>query len=370
MSTKKDNFSAKEKSYMKLAFDLAKARKGLTGDNPSVGCLIVKDDRIISIGQTGYNGRPHAEHKAIKDSFEKLKGSKMYVTLEPCNHYGKTPPCTNSIIKSGISEVIYSVDDIDKKVKGKSFKILSNKKIKVKKGLLKSQAKDLYDSYIVNRNKKLPFVTGKIAVSKNKLIYSKGTKRITDNSSDKLTHYLRYKNDSIMISSNTLNIDNPKLNCRLKGFEKFSPRRIVLDRNLETKFSSYIFKSVKKGNTIIFHNSANNKKIKFLKKKGIILIKSRLNKSLFDLRIILKKLYKLGTRNLLVEGGDKITKNLIKNRLIDKFYLFKSPKNLPTSRKHQIFTSLNILNSRYKKKHKISSKLAKDNITIYKRLNV
>ena len=246
MSTKKDKFTSKDKGYMRLALKLASARKGLTGDNPSVGCLIVKNDRIISIGQTGFDGRPHAEHSAIKHSLEKLKDSKMYVTLEPCNHYGKTPPCTNSIIKSGISEIIYGMDDIDKKVKGKSYKILSNKKIKVKKGLLKSEAKNLYDTYIVNRNKKLPYVTGKIAVSKNKLIYSKGTKRITDKSSDKLTHYLRYKNDSIMISSKTLNTDNPKLNCRLKGFEKFSPKRIILDRNLEIKMNSYIFKSSKK----------------------------------------------------------------------------------------------------------------------------
>ena len=350
---------------MKLALNLASARKGLTGENPSVGCLIVKNDKIISIGQTGFGGRPHAEHNAIKNSLEKLKGSKMYVTLEPCNHYGKTPPCTNSIIKSGISEIIYGMDDIDKKVKGKSFKILSNQKIKVKKGLLKTEAKNLYDTYIVNRNKKLPYVTGKIAVSKNKLIYSKGTKRITDKSSDKLTHYLRYKNDSIMISSKTLNIDNPKLNCRLKGFEKFSPKRIILDRNLEIKLNSYIFKSSKKNNTIIFHNSSNNKKIQILKKR-LTLLKFKVdNNKLFNLRMILKKLYTLGTRNLLVEGGDGITKYLIKNRLIDKFYIFKSPKNMKTSKKHKFFTSFNILNRRYKKKSKISSKLAKDNITIY-----
>ena len=368
MSTKKDKFSLKDKEFMKLAIYLASARKGLTGDNPSVGCLIVKNDKIISIGQTGFDGRPHAEFNAINNSLEKIKGSKMYVTLEPCNHFGKTPPCTNSIIKSGISEIIYGMDDIDKKVKGKSFKILSNRNIKVKRGLLKADIKDLYDSYIVNRNRKLPYVTGKIAVSKNKLIYSKGTKRITDKSSDKLTHYLRYKNDSIMISSKTLNIDNPKLNCRLKGFEKFSPRRIVLDRLLEIKLNSYIFKSAKKNNTIIFHNSSNNKKIQILKKKGIALIKSKLdNKKLFDLRIILKKLYTLGNRNLLVEGGDKITKNLIKNRLIDKFYLFKSPKKLLINRKHQIFTSFGILNSNYKIKSKISSRLVKDNISIYKR---
>ena len=367
MSSKKDKFTLKDKNYMKLALNLASARKGLTGDNPSVGCLIVKNDKVISIGQTGLEGRPHAEHNAINNSLEELKGSKMYVTLEPCNHYGKTPPCTNSIIKSGISEIIYGMDDIDKKVKGKSFKILSNKKIKVKKGLLKKEAKNLYDSYIVNRNKKLPYVTGKIAISKNSLIYSKGTKRITDKSSDKLTHYLRYKNDSIMISAKTLNTDNPKLNCRLKGFEKFSPKRIILDRNLEIKMNSYIIKSSKKNNTIIFHNSSNNKKIQTLKKR-LTLFKSKVdNNELFNLRIILKKLYTLGTRNLLVEGGDEITKNLIKDRLIDKFYMFKSPKNLKTSGKHKFFTSFSILNSRYKKKSKISSKLAKDNITIYKR---
>ena len=102
---------------------------------------------------------------------------------------------------------------------------------------------------------------------KDKLIYSKGTKRITDKNSDKFTHYLRYKNDSIMISSKTLNIDNPKLNCRLKGYEKFSPKRIILDKNLEIRLNSYIFKSAKKNNTIIFYNLSNDKKIKILKKK-------------------------------------------------------------------------------------------------------
>ena len=139
MSTKKDKFSLKDKNYMKLAINLAKARKGLTGENPSVGCVIVKNDRIISIGQTGINGRPHAESNAINNSFDNLSGSKMYVTLEPCNHYGKTPPCTKKIIKSGIKEVFYSINDIDDKVKGKSFNILRKKKIKVSKELLKHE---------------------------------------------------------------------------------------------------------------------------------------------------------------------------------------------------------------------------------------
>ena len=368
MSTKKDKFSLKDKNFMRLALNLARARKGLTGDNPSVGCLIVKNDNIISIGQTGYNGTPHAEHNAIINSNDKLAGSKMYVTLEPCNHYGKTPPCTNSIIKNGISELIYSMEDIDKKVKGKSFGILSNNKIKVKKGLLKKEAKDLYDSYIKNRDKKLPFITAKIAVSKNKLIYSKGSKRITSKSSDKLTHFLRYKNDSIMISSKTLNIDDPKLNCRLQGYEKFSPKRIILDKNLEIKHNSFIINSIKKQNTIIFYNRSNNQKIKFFKSKGVILVKSQLKyDGLFDLEKILKKLFNLGVRNLLIEGGDKITNSLIKDRLIDVFYLFQSPKILSKDKIIQSFTSFKILNKNYKKRYRLSSKLAKDKITIYKR---
>ena len=368
MSTKKDRFSSKDKNYMKLAINLARARRGLTGENPSVGCLIVKNDKIISIGQTGFGGRPHAEDSAIKNSSQKLDGSKMYVTLEPCNHYGKTPPCTNNIISSGISELIYSIEDIDKRVKGKSFRILTNRNIKVKKGLLKENAKNLYESYIKNKTKKLPYITAKIAVSKNNLIYSKGSNRITDKSSDKITHYLRYKNDSIMISSKTLNIDNPKLNCRLKGYEKFSPKRIILDKDLKIKFKSFIFKSAKKGNTVLFHNSQDIAKIKVLRKKGLTLIKTKLNRErLIDLNIVLKKLFVLGTRNLLIEGGDKITKNLIKNRLVDTFYLFQSTKILRKGKINQSFTSFKILNNKYKKISKITSKLAKDNITIYKR---
>ncbi len=368
MSTKKDKFSKKDKNYMKLAISLARARKGLTGENPSVGCVIVKNDKIISIGQTGINGRPHAETNAINHSFQSLKGSKIYVTLEPCNHYGKTPPCTKSIIKSGIREVFYSINDIDNKVKGKSFKILSKENIKVKKGLLKNEAKNFYDSYIINRKLKLPFVTAKIALSKNKLIYSEKVKRITSQVSDKLSHYLRFKNDGIMISSKTLNIDNPKLSCRIIGYEKFSPKRIILDKNLDIGSNTYIFKSAKKNNTIIFHNSLNSTKIRILKKKGITLIKMKLNsKKRFDLMIILKKLFLLGIRNLLVEGGDNITKNMLKNRLINQFYLFESLKDLPKTKKYVIFSSNDILNKNYKIKSIISSKLAKDKITIYKR---
>ena len=364
MSTKKDNFTSKDKKFMKLALDLARARKGLTGDNPSVGCVIVKKGEIISIGQTGYGGRPHAEHNAISNCFEDPKDSKMYITLEPCNHYGKTPPCTKNIIKNQIREVYYPIEDFDLKVKGKSSLILENSNIKVKKGLLRKEALNLYNSYYINRKKKLPYVIGKIALSKNKIIYSDISKKITNKKSDKLTHYLRLKCDGIMITSKTLNIDNPKLNCRLEGYAQHSPKRIILDKNLKIDLKSYIVKSIKNKNTIIFHNSANKIKKNFLIKKGAFLINQPTNKNKnFDLKKILKKLYMIGIKNLLVEGGDKLTKSFLQKRMFNEFYMFKSSKNLLKGNKYVNFTSFGILDTKYN--YKTNFKLATDKITIY-----
>ena len=352
---------------MSLALSLARTRHGLTGNNPSVGCIITKKNKIISIGQTGYEGRPHAESNAIQNSVEKLEGSKMYISLEPCSHYGKTSPCTKKIIKNKISEVIYSIDDIDKKVKGKSFKILKSNNIKVKKGLLEKEINNFYIPYFYNRLNKLPYVTGKIATSNNNLIYSTKVKRITDKYSEKFTHFLRYKNDSIMISYKTLNKDNPRLNCRLEGLKKFSPKRIVLDNNLNTRTDSFIFDTANKENTIIFYNKADKKKIILFKNKGIQLIKSNLNKKgYFNLRLVLMKLFKIGIRNILVEGGNELSGSFLKNKLFNQFYLFKSNKNLNKSVPYKDFIHFRYLIQNYKTKSKINNKLTKDTITLYK----
>ena len=368
MSTKKDKFTSQDKHLMKLAFNLASSRKGLTGNNPAVGCVITKKNRIISVGRTGLSGRPHAEYNAIKDSHENLNGSRMYVTLEPCNHYGKTPPCTKRIIKSGISQIYYPIEDIDKKVKGKSFKILTKYKIKVHRGLLKSLSKDFYKSYNINRKDKLPYVTGKIAVSKNNLIYSNLNKKITNEYSDKFTHLLRYKNDSILITYKTLNKDNPKLNCRLKGLESFSPKRIILDNKLDSKLNKYIITNAKKNNTIIFYNEASKSKILNFKRKKILLIKSRLDKNKnFNFRDILKKLFKIGCRSLLIEGGGLLTNNLLKKRVFNEFYLYKGQRNLSKLSDHLKFEDFDLLRNKYKKKINLNLELGKDKITLFKK---
>ncbi len=351
---------------MEIALDLARSREGLTGTNPSVGCVIVKNDNIISIGQTSYKGRPHAEFNAIKNCNESLKGATMYVTLEPCNHHGVTPPCTKEIIKSKINKVIYAVEDTDKRVRKKSFKILKSHKINVSIGLLSDKVKKFYIPYFFNRKKKIPFMTGKIAISKNKLIYSKLKTKITNKYSDKFTHLLRYRNDSIITTSKTANIDNPKLNCRIKGLEKFSPVRIILDNNLSLNTKTYIFKSANKKNTIVFYNKAHRSRITIFKKKKILLIKSKLNNSnTLDLAPIMKKLYSLGFRNTLVEGGDFLTTNLLNKKIFNKFILFKSQKKLPTNLNYVKFNGLNVLNKKYPFRQNFNSSYGKDTITHY-----
>ncbi len=368
MSTKKDKFSHKDQLYMKIALDLAKSREGLTGTNPSVGCIIVKNDRIISIGQTSINGRPHAELNAIRNCPENLRNSTMYVTLEPCSHQGLTPPCTNAIINSKISKVIYSVLDIDRRVKGKTFRILKLNKINAQQGLLKNEVNQFYEPYFFNKKQKLPYVSGKIAITKNNLIYSKGKKKFTNSRSNKFTHLLRLKNDSILTTYKTLNTDNPKLNCRLKGMENFSPKRIVLDNQLKTNTKSYLFKTANQKNTIIFYNEAKKSKILEFRKKKITLIKSKLDKKKkFDMLKIFKELYNLGCRSILVEGGNILTKNFLDKKLFNKFYLYKSPKNFSKLVDYVIFNGIDILKKNYKVKFKINSNFGKDTITMYKK---
>jgi len=365
MSTRKDKFIPKDSFFMNLAFNLARDRLGLTGENPPVGCVIVKNDEIISIGQTGLNGRPHAEFKAIKSCKKNLKGSTIYVTLEPCTHYGKTPPCSNLIIKSKIKRVIFSIVDIDKRTRGKSINIFKSKNIIVKSGLLKKKGNKIYKPYIYNKSKKLPFVTGKLAISKDNFIYSK-KKRITNKYSDKITHFLRYRNDSILISNKTLNQDNPKLNCRIDGLTNFSPKRIILDKDLSIKKNSYIFLTSLNQKTVIFYNNDKKKKINLLKKRGIKLIKLPLNKdNFFDLKLVLKKIYSIGCRNLLVEGGKNLTNSFLKKKLFNEFYLFKSPKKLGTSGKFDVSAQLQQLTFIYKNKSNVNSFTGNDVIKIY-----
>ena len=193
--------------FTKLAFEQAKINLGSTGTNPSVGCVVEKNGSVISSGFTSLNGRPHAEYNALNKNLD-FKKSNIFISLEPCSHYGKTSPCTNIIKKKGIRKVSFSIYDIDNRSKNLAKKILNKKKISVKSGFLNTYAKAFYKDYFLARKKFLPLIDAKIAVSKDYFTKNKKDKRITNKHSIKRVHLLRSKYNCILSTSKTINDDN------------------------------------------------------------------------------------------------------------------------------------------------------------------
>ena len=365
MSSKKDKFTKKDRFYMNLAINLAKSQDGLTGLNPSVGCLIVKNKKITSYAVTNVNGRPHAETIALNKNKKNNIGSTVYLTLEPCTHYGKTPPCINALVKSKVKKVIYSIDDRDPRTFKKAKKILKLNKILTKSGLLTNETKNLYKSYNYIKKKKFPYIIGKLACSSNLYILNNNS-HITNEHSRKVSHLLRFKNQGILTTYKTINSDNPKLTCRLNGLEKFSPIKIIIDKNLKIKLNSYIINNSRKVKTIIFHNSKNFLKIRTLKNKGIKLINFNVEGDKnFDLKKIFKKIYNLGIHTLLIEGGKTLTNNIISQKIFNEFYLFKSDKIVNNKGKINVLDVKRRLDKEFKNKYFVNTYLDKDKLMHY-----
>ena len=365
MSSKKDKSNNLDKYFMGIAMNLAEERIGLTGLNPSVGCVIVKNNKIISFGQTGFKGRPHAETVAIsKCKKNELKDSSKYITMEPCTHYGKTPPCTNQIIKSKFKRVIYSINDIDKRTSNKAYTLLRSKKINVSRGILKSESKIIYKNYFQHKKNKKPFIAAKIACSSDYYI-SSNNKFITNHHSRNVSHILRYKFDSILISSKTANADNSKLSCRINGLENFSPKRLIIDKNLKINKKSPVITDKNKNNTIIFHSTKEKKKLRYFKLRGIRLSYTDLDSNNnIDLNKVFSKAYSMGIGSIIIEGGKTLTKSILKDKLINEFYLFKSKKKLGKLGKNKFFNFKNKINF-LRKKENIETFLDGDKITRY-----
>lgn len=314
---------------MQLALHQAQKNIGNTGDNPSVGCILVKNNYVIGAGCTSLKGRPHAERNAIYNSIESPINSYLYVTLEPCSNYGKTPPCVKLISRKKIKKVLFSIHDPDQRSYNKSKYFLSSKKINVQNGILKKEASSFYKSYIKYKTSEMPFVTSKVAVSKDFFSINKKKRWITNTFSRGRVHLMRSQHDCIITSSKTILIDDPTLNCRIKGLEKNSPTRVILDKSLVVPLNSKILKSSSLYRTIIFYNIKKKKKLKALKKLNIKTFKINLdeNKQL-NLKECLIKIKKLGYSRVFLESGASLNSSFIKNNLIDDFLLFISNNNL------------------------------------------
>ena len=360
MSIKKDKY------FISLANNLAQNSDGFTGPNPSVGAVVVKNDKVISFGSTDASGRPHAEVNALKNLSNKdKKNSTIYISLEPCAHYGKTPPCVDKIIKSKISRVVYSINDPDYRMSGNSYKKLKKKNINVKHNFSKKISKNIYKSYFYSKNKNKPYVYGKLAISKDYFLKDKKKFYMTNNLSLQTSHIIRSKVNCIITSWKTINDDNPKLNCRVDGLRIFSPQIAILDKNLNVKKKSFIINNAKKVNTYIFYNSDNKEKLKYFASKNVKLIYTPVKKNNLDFNFVLKKLYNHDISRILVEGGKSLINSLLDYKFFNEFYLFISEKKAKNNGILNFKNIKNKLSKAFKNKRINETFLDKDNLIHY-----
>ena len=322
------------KYYLDLAYRLAEKNLGKTGLNPSVGTVIVKDNSVISSGITSYKGRPHAEFNALS-KLKNCTGASLYTTLEPCVHYGKTPPCTKIISKKKIKKVYFGSYDPDIRSYRKAKTILSKKGIDVKK-IKSKNYKNFYKSYLINKKLNIPYVSAKIALSNDFLSINRKNKWITNESSRKIVHLLRSRYDCVLSTSKTINLDNSLLNCRIDGLNKFKPDLFIIDLNLKLKKNLLLNKIINKRKTYIVTNKSNLKKVKSYRKKGFKFVFINALKDKKDFILLYKKIYKLGYSRVLLEAGLIFLNTVVKNKLINNLYLFKSIKNLRKTGKNNI----------------------------------
>lgn len=316
----------KHTHFIRLAMKVALKAKSKTSPNPLVGALVVKGGRVISQGYHKKAGLPHAEIIALDKARDKTKGAWLYVTLEPCAHFGKTPACVDRIIKSGIKKVIIGMVDPNPLNNGRGIAILKRHGIEVEVGFLEEELKKMNESFIKYIAKGLPFITVKVAQSLDGKIATRSgdSKWITSDRSLEYVHHQRQNYDAIMVGVNTILRDNPKLEA---WFSKRQPIKIVVDSQLSTPQNANIFS---KDSLVIIvtlptrpAQETENRKI-LAQKAKILEVKEK--EGQVNLKDMMKKLARLEITNLLVEGGGTLIGSLFDEGLVDKILFFISPK--------------------------------------------
>lgn len=318
-----------DRDYMEIALNLAKTARGKTNPNPLVGAVIVKDGMIVGTGIHRKAGEPHAEVHAFNMAGEHAKGATLYVTLEPCSHYGKTPPCANLVKNSGVSRVLVATLDPNPQVSGRGVQILKDAGIDVEVGLLEEEAKKLNERFFHNMTTNRPFVTLKYAMTLDGKIatHTGHSKWISGEESRLEVHQLRNEVDGILVGIGTVLKDNPLLTTRLPNQQGKNPVRIILDSHLQIPMDANVLNEEAK-TIIVTTTEANPKKIAELEKRNITFIYCSKNQQGICLDEMLGQLYKHQITDLLVEGGGEVNASFVREGLVNKFIIYIAPKIL------------------------------------------
>jgi len=315
--------------YMTEALRLAEKARGRTSPNPMVGAVLVKDGRVIGKGYHAKAGAPHAEIEAFQDAREDLQGATLYVTLEPCCMYGKTPPCTDAVIRAGIRRVVAAMIDPNPRVSGKGIQRLRDAGIHVDVGILEDQARRLNEAFIKYQTTGLPFVISKFAMSLDGKIATKtgDSKYITNEESRAYVHALRDQIDAIMVGIGTVLADDPLLTTRLPDAHAKNPDRIIVDTHLSIPLNAKVVTDVSKARTTIFTGAdVDQQKIQQLRKGGVDIQTAAYDESgKLDLCQVFEISGKYGVLSILLEGGAEINGSAFRHHLVDKVLVFIAP---------------------------------------------
>ena len=312
--------------YMRLAIEIAKKGAGKVNPNPMVGAVIVKDERVIGQGYHKYYGGNHAEVNAFENLSDNPEGATIYVTLEPCSHYGKTPPCVDKIIANKISKVVVGTLDPNPLVEGIGIKALKEAGIEVITGVLEEECKKLNEVFMKYILYKRPFVVLKTAMTLDGKIATESgeSKWITSDKSRQEVHKLRNKLSAIMVGVNTVIKDNPELTCRLEGGK--NPVRIIVDSKLRIPLGSNVVVDNLAQTIVATTEVADKDKILVLEKLGVKVLIINSKNERVDLKSLMIELGKRGIDGILLEGGATLSFSALEENIVDKIQVYIAPK--------------------------------------------
>ncbi|HSA81403.1 MAG TPA: bifunctional diaminohydroxyphosphoribosylaminopyrimidine deaminase/5-amino-6-(5-phosphoribosylamino)uracil reductase RibD [Geminicoccaceae bacterium] len=320
----------RDAGFMALALRLAGRGLGRSWPNPAVGCVVVKDGRIVGRGWTQPGGRPHGEVEALRRAGAQALGATAYVSLEPCAHYGRTPPCTMALLHAGIRRVVVAATDPDRRVDGRGIAQLRQAGVEVEVGLMRAAAEALNAGFLLRERAGRPLVTLKLATSLDGRIATRtgASQWLTGEAARARGHWLRATHDAIMIGSGTALADDPSLTCRLPGLEERSPVRIVLDGRLRLPATSRLATTATSVPTwlITRRPAGPPERARALTGQGALLIEVGAARGEgLDLDEVLTALTARGITRLLVEGGARLAASLLRRRLVDRLAWFQAP---------------------------------------------
>jgi diaminohydroxyphosphoribosylaminopyrimidine deaminase/5-amino-6-(5-phosphoribosylamino)uracil reductase len=314
--------------HMRAALALARRGLGSTWPNPSVGCVLVREGRVVGRGWTQPGGRPHAETEALARAGEAARGATAFVTLEPCSHWGRTPPCCDALIAAGVSRVVVAAGDPDPRVDGRGLRRLREAGVAVEQGLLETEARALIAGFVRRITRGLPLVTLKLATSLDgRIATATGESRwITGSAARRAAHALRASHDAVLVGSGTVLADDPDLTCRVPGMARVPIARVVADTRLRTPLGSRLVQTARAVPTWIATRTGQppSALAPFLA-AGVEVLPVRAREGGLDLAVLLGTLAQRGVTRVLAEGGAGIAAGLLRAGLVDRIAWFHAP---------------------------------------------